>query len=253
MSGDGGFSGPEVNRDPGQFAAAGYCVFPRIFDASGVTANRRLLDAAIESGMLQRPNYLLEPHTLDRRWLDICRHPGVLDAVAAVLGPNLVLVYSSVFIKPAHGSGRVAWHQDNNYWPSVHGTDVVTVWLAIDDADADNSAMQVIPRSHAGYREYATVPTGDGAEMLPKKVEVTDEMEQSAVTLAMPAGALSIHDSFLLHGSGTNRTARRRAGYTIRYCSTDTTWLDVDEHPIPVYLVRGAAGARGERYVDVRA
>ena len=252
MSGGGSTSVPDVNRDPGRFAAEGYCVFPRIFDASGVTANRRLLDAAIESGMLQRPNYLLEPHTLDRRWLDICRHPGVLDAVAAVLGPNLILVYSSVFIKPAHGSGRVAWHQDNNYWPSVHGTDVVTVWLAIDDADADNSAMQVIPRSHAGYREFATVPTGDGAEMLPKKVEVTADMEQSAVTLAMPAGALSIHDSFLLHGSGTNRTARRRAGYTIRYCSTDTTWLDVDEHPIPVYLVRGAAGARGEHYVDVR-
>ena len=217
-----------------------------------MAANRRLLEEAIESGMIQQPNYLLEPHTLDGRWLDICRHPRLLDAVTTVLGPNLILVYSSVFIKPARGSGKVAWHQDNNYWPSVHGTDVVTVWLAIDDADADNSALQVIPGSHTGYRAYATVPTADAAEMLPKKVVVTDAMERSAVTLAMAAGALSIHDSFLLHGSGTNRTERRRAGYTIRYCSTDSTWLDVEEHPIPVYLVRGEAGTRGGRYVDVR-
>ena len=252
VSGADGAAAPDVNRDPGRFAVEGYCLFPRTFDDSGVAANRTLLDEAIASEMLQRPNYLLEPHTLDQRWLDICRHPGVLDAVAAVLGPNLILVYSSVFIKPPGGPGRVAWHQDNNYWPSVHGTDVATVWLAIDDADADNSALQVIPRSHAGYREYATVPTGDGVEMLPKKVVVTDAMERSAVTLAMPAGALSIHDSFLLHGSCTNRTQRRRAGYTIRYCSTDTNWLDVDQHPIPVYLVRGEADARGERYLDVR-
>jgi len=147
-----GTAAPAVNRVPERFAVEGYCFFPRTFDDSGVAANRALLDEAIESGMLQRPNYLLEPHTLDQRWLDICRHPGVLGAVAAALGPNLIL----------------------------------------------------------------------------------------------------IHDSFLLHGSGTNRTERRRAGYTIRYCSTDTTWLDVDQHPIPVYLVRGEAGARGERYVDVR-
>ena len=252
VNGDADAAARDVNHDPGRFAVEGYCVFPQIFDDSGVAANRRLLEEASESGMLQRPNYLLEPHTLDVRWLDVCRHPRVLDAVATVLGPNLILVYSSVFIKPARGSGRVAWHQDNNYWPSVHGTDVVTVWLAIDDADADNSALQVIPGSHTGYREFATVPTADAAEMLPKKAVVTDDMERSAVTLAMPAGALSVHDSFLLHGSGTNRTERRRAGYTIRYCSTDSTWLDVDEHPIPVYLVRGEAGARGERYVDVR-
>ena len=169
----------------------------------------------------------------------------------AVLGPNLILVFSSVFIKPPHGSERVSWHQDNTYWPSVHGTDVATVWLAIDDADAANSAMQVIPGSHAGYREYATEASG-GDDMLSRKVVVTEAMERSAVTLEMPAGALSIHDSFLLHGSGSNRTSRRRAGYTIRYCSTGSAWVDVGTHPIPVYLVRGDAGARGDRYVDAR-
>ena len=124
-----------------------------------MAANRRLLEEAIESGMLQQPNYLLEPHTSTcAGWISVgipaCSTP--LRRCSA----NLILVYSSVFIKPARGSGRVAWHQNNNYWPSVHGTDVVTVWLAVDDADADNSALQVIPRSHTGYREYATVPHG---------------------------------------------------------------------------------------------
>jgi ectoine hydroxylase-related dioxygenase (phytanoyl-CoA dioxygenase family) len=170
--------------------------------------------------------------------------------VEAILGPNLILVYSSVFIKPPQGADKVAWHQDNTYWPSVHGTDVATAWLALDDADSDNSAMQVIPRSHAGYRELSTVPTGSTDDMLQNQVEVTEDLEESAVTLSMPAGALSIHDSFLIHGSGANRTDRRRASYTIRYCSTDTAWVDVEEHTELVYLVRGEAGSRGAGYVD---
>ena len=157
-----------------------------------------------------------------------------------------------MFIKPPRGTGQVAWHQNNNYWPSVHGTDVVAGWLALDDADADNSAMQVIPRSHTGDREFETVPTATADKMLSKRVTVAAEMEASAVTLAMPAGALSLHDSFLLHGSGRNRSARRRTGYTIRYCSTDTAWVDVEEHTMPVYLVRGEAGSRGAGYADAR-
>ena len=64
----------------------------------------------------------------------------LLDAVEAVLGPNLILVYSSMFIKLPGDGTSVGWHQDNNYWPSVHGTDVATVWLALDDADAENAA-----------------------------------------------------------------------------------------------------------------
>ncbi len=240
-----------LNRDPERFIEDGYCLFPSVFSESEVELNRRLLDEATDAGALDRPNYLGEPHTRDERWLKICRHPRLLDAVELILGSNLILVYSSMFIKPPESADKVPWHQDNTYWPSVHGTDVVTVWLAIDNAAAENSAMKVIPGSHTGFQGRATVPT-EGNEMLNKKVVVAAEMEARAVTLEMAAGSVSIHDSFLLHASDSNRTGRRRAGYTIRYCSTDTAWVDLDRHPIPVYLVRGEAGKRGEEYTDLR-
>ena len=60
--------------------------------------------------------------------------------------------------------------------------------------------------------------------------------------MEMKAGSLSIHDSYILHGSLANESEHRRAGYTIRYCSTDTAWVDIDQHPIPVFLVRGEGG-----------
>ena len=241
-----------INTDPARFAAEGYCLFPGVLNQEETAAVRRGLDEATRANLLHSANYFGEPHTKEQRWLELCRHPRLLDAVEAVLGPNLILVYSSMFIKQADDDKlEVAWHQDNTYWASVHGTDVVTVWLAFDDADAANSAMQVIPGSHQGYRELATVPSGEN-QMLRKKVEVSSAIEATAVTLEMKAGSLSIHDSFLLHGSGSNRSGRRRAGYTIRYCSTDTAWIDLEKHPIPVYLVRGEPGPRGQDYVDLR-
>lgn len=240
-----------LNVDPTQFAKTGYCLFPNVFSHVEVESNRRLLDEATDNNVLDGENYLGEPHTKDDRWMTICRNPRLLDAIESILGPNLILVYSSVFIKPPNSVDFVPWHQDNTYWKAVHGTDVVTVWLAIDDADTLNSAMKIIPGSHTGHREMETTPSAENA-MVSKTIEITSEMEDTAVTLEMKAGSVSIHDSFILHGSDANLSDRRRAGYTIRYCSTDTAWVDVDLHPVPVYLVRGQAGSRGDGYTDCR-
>ena len=241
-----------INTDPKLFASKGYCLFPEVMNQEETRAMQQRLDEANKAQQLDQPQYFGEPHTKNSHWLELCRHPGLLDAVEAILGPNLILVYSSMFIKPADNAKlSVGWHQDNTYWPSVHGTDVVTVWLAIDHADAENSAMQVIPGSHRGYLERDTVASNEN-EMLRNKIELSPEIEATAVTLEMKAGSLSIHDSFLVHGSNRNRSGRRRAGYTIRYCSTDTAWVDLVRHPIPVYLVRGDFGPRGQGYTDLR-
>ena len=240
-----------LNTDVECFDSEGYCFFPDVFGPDEVDAMQYSLDVGVRAGFLDRDQYYGEPHTKEVFWLEVCRYPYLLDAVEAVLGPNLILVYSSMFIKLPGDGTSVGWHQDNNYWPSVHGTDVATVWLALDDADAENAAMRIIPGSHWDYREMETVPAGE-TEMLRKKVLVAPEMEAQAVLMEMKAGSLSIHDSYILHGSLANESGRRRAGYTIRYCSTDTAWVDMDQHPIPVFLVRGEGGPLGERYTDLR-
>lgn len=239
-----------LNTDSGHFATEGYCFFADIFHRDEVASMQHSLEVASRAGFLDRDQYYGEPHTKEVSWLEVCTHPRLLDAVESVLGANLILVYSSMFIKMPHDGTSVGWHQDIIYWPSVHGTDVVTVWLALDDADAENAAMRIIPGSHQGYREMETVPAKESETS--KKVLVTPGQEASAVMMEMKAGSVSVHDSYILHGSQANDSDRRRAGYTIRYCSTDTAWVDVDEHPIPVFLVRGEAGTRGEGYTDLR-
>ena len=145
----------------------------------------------------------------------------------------------------------VRWHQDNPFWYSLEGTDLVSVWLAIDDADAANGVMSVIPESHAGFSAMDRTET-DGSDFLGLKVDLSEEMEGRAVCLEMTAGSMSIHDSFLVHGSEMNTSGRRRGAYTIRYANPLTLKIDFHRHWVPVFLVRGEGGPSEDRLIDIR-
>ena len=222
----------------------GFCLFHNILNTQEIIETRNELDAMLANlperqivykdgknkEVDARPEYLTEPHPKHTFWLELCRHPRILDAVEEVLGPDLILIMSHLIVKRADDGLAVAWHQDNTYWHSVQGTDVTTVWLAIDDTDRANGCMQVIPCSHEGYPELDKVSTG-GDDLLGLSVEVTPEMESAAVCLEMNAGSLSVHDSFVLHGSEANTSGRRRAAYTMRYANTKTCLLYTSPSP----------------------
>ncbi len=254
-----------ANTDVTRYAAEGYCLFRDVLSESEIEVARVELNTMLANlperqvvykdgenkEVDARPEYLTEPHPKHPFWLELCRHPCVLDAVEAILGADLILIMSHLIVKRAEDGLPVAWHQDNTYWHSVQGTDVSTVWLAIDDTDRTNGCMQVIPCTHEGYPEMEKVSTG-GDDLLGLTVEATSEMESAAICLEMNAGSLSMHDSFVLHGSEANTSGRRRAAYTMRYANANTVTLDTDEHWVPVYLVRGEAGENTYRYVDIR-
>ena len=251
------------NVDPARYNQEGYCIFTDVLNEDEITAARTELDRLLcdlpqkqlvykdgeNKEVDARPEYLTEPHPKYPFWLELCRHPRILDAVESVLGSDLVLIMSHLIVKRAADGLSVAWHQDNTYWHSVKGTDVTTVWLAIDDTDRANGCMQVIPCTHEGYPELDKVSTGE-EDLLGLTVQVTPEMESAAVCLEMPAGSVSLHDSFVLHGSDANTSDRRRAAYTMRYANAKTVAVDTAQHWVPVYLVRGETD--NTDYIDIR-
>jgi phytanoyl-CoA hydroxylase len=256
----------QLNEAPQRYSDQGYCVFRNALDAEQVQETQRALDRMIASMPEKmtvykdgeyveadsRPEFLVEPHSKQggEYWLELCRHRRVLDAVESVLGPDLVLIMSHLIVKRPGDGLPVAWHQDNTYWHSIQGTDVCTVWLAVDDVDVANGCMQVIPSTQIDHPDLEKISTG-GDDLLGTTVAVTEAQEQQAVAIEMNAGDLSIHDSYILHGSDANTSARRRAGYTMRYANASTTQIDIDEHWAPVFRVRGEPHA-GERYIDLR-
>ncbi len=221
------------------YAENGYLIgLPPAFDAEGVAWLNTGLGELMK---LLRPGEdakeIREWHESSRFLFDICMNDAILDAVEDVLGPDFYLWGSNFFIKEPHSKSTVGWHQDTYYWP-LDPKISATVWIAFEDVDAENGAMQVIPGSHkAGLLKHRR--SADTDSVLSLECETGTFREDSAVSLVLKAGQFSIHDDKIVHGSPANRSDRRRAGLTVRYSTTEVRCdLSVNPH-FKTYLCRG--------------
>ena len=65
----------------------------------------------------------MQAHLLSNWIYDLCISPVLLDAVEEVIGSNILIQSADIFVKPAHGTKHINWHQDANYW----GLDLISV------------------------------------------------------------------------------------------------------------------------------
>ena len=126
---------------------------------------------------------------------ELATHPRLLDYVEDIVGPDFVAWGSHFFCKQPHDPKHVPWHQDASYWPFTPAR-TVTVWLAIDDTDDQNSAMRFLPRTHS-VGHLAWKKTEKDA-VLWQEVE-SPERFGAPVTNSLKAGHFSLHADMLVH------------------------------------------------------
>ncbi len=180
---------------------------------------RRYLDWLIEeviSADDRRNSYSINQyHQVSGRLWDLIHTPIFVDYVSDILGPESVCWSTHLFCKLPGDGMEIPLHQDANYWPFTP-TKSVTIWLAIDDVDEANAAMQFIPRSHLeGDLAHAELPL-DGSVVLNRRV-VQHERYDEVVLNELRAGEVSLHTDLLLHGSPHDLSSRRRCGIALRY------------------------------------
>lgn len=208
-----------------EFERQGFASGIPILDAAEVDAIRRQFDAleAVE-GREKCQIGLLDRHFDQRFVWELATHPRILDAVAAVMGPDILLLATHFFCKypePRAATAEqaqkfVAWHQDVTYW-GLEPPFAVTAWYAVDDSDAENGCMRAIPGTHGGIREHGKSGRGGNLLSINQEVPVTAEEEARAADMPLRAGQISLHHGALIHGSNPNGSTRRRCGLTLRY------------------------------------
>ncbi|HYV39753.1 MAG TPA: phytanoyl-CoA dioxygenase family protein [Gemmataceae bacterium] len=147
---------------------------------------------------------------------ELASHPGVLDAVEDVIGPDVLLWSTELFAKHPHDPFvSINWHRDRPYM-GFSGGQSTTAWISLADSMPANGCMRAVPMS----REH-----GD-------KIEP----ETDAVNVVLQAGEMSLHTQDILHGSGTNNSEEKRIGFAVRYV---TPAARPAHGKPPVVLVRG--------------
>lgn len=226
-------------------------------DADRVAGLVAALDRVIADNPGVRPEKLISIHLENgaegvrgaRAFLDLAQDPDILDLVEGAIGPDIALWGCHMFCKTAGDGLETPWHQDGHYWP-IRPLATCTVWVALEASDPGNGCLRVVPGSHRGGVLHAHMKE-DGALTLADRIETGAFDENDAVDVVLEPGQMSLHDVFMIHGSGANRSTRRRAGLAIRYMPTtslfdraakeagDKSGVMVDFSTRPLWLARG--------------
>ncbi len=172
-------------------------------------------------------------------------HPMLTEAVADLMGTDTVRVWhDQIQYKPPFKGGPTVWHQDYPYWPVLEPADLVSAWMALEDADEQNGCMSMVPRSHlwgtygngtVGMREGDWGPAHD-PELLPKgeKVEV--------VPCPAKAGWVMFHHCMTWHGAPPNRSDLGRPAIAVHFMPGHTRYVPKSGHAIG-HLIEVEPGA----------
>ena len=237
-----------------RFRTDGYLTGLPVFDSAEVDRINGELEhilALLEPG--ETTKEIREWHEASAFLLELCLEDRILDHVERLLGPDFYMWASNFFIKQPRTHETVGWHQDAYYWP-LKPVESLTVWLALDDVNDENGAMQVLPGSHKSQIVEHRRDT-DADSVLGLVADTTGFDLKDVRSVHLKPGQISIHDDKLLHCSPANPSARRRAGFTIRY-SPNRVVCDLAVNPhFRIYQARGeqcthnpAGPAPSERY-----
>jgi phytanoyl-CoA hydroxylase len=153
--------------------------------------------------------------------------PRIIERVTEMIGPPLA-AQSMFYFKPPTARGQ-ALHQDNLFL-QAHPETCIAAWIAVDDCDADNGGLQVVPGSH----RYDLVCPGeaDTAESF-TNAAITLPEGMTAVQTEMRAGDVLFFHGSTAHGSGPNRTTERfRRSLIFHYVPRSSVEVARFYHPL---------------------
>jgi len=185
-------------------------------EAAALLADLEAAEAEIGSDRARLSLMRSYPAQLLPSFAGLVRHPRLIEAVARVIGPDVLVWSCGFFIKEPSSKSYVSWHQDLNYW-GLDGDDEVTAWYALTPATVENGCMRFVPGSHR-RKDVPHVDRFAPDNLLTRGQEIAVEVDEAAaVNVLLRAGQASFHHGHMFHASGANGTNSRRLGVAIRY------------------------------------
>ena len=185
-------------------------------EALSYRAELESLERRIKGSQLGNKTQLNYPHVIFRFADVIVRAPSILDAVEAILGPDIMVWGSTFFIKEPHSESYVSWHQDLRYW-GLDSDAVVSAWIALGPVNKANGCMRFVPGSHkGGLVDHKDTFTKSNFLTRGQEADITID-ESKVIYVELTPGQASFHHGGLLHASAPNRSDDRRIGLVVNY------------------------------------
>lgn len=231
-----------TEEDKTVFWRDGYWISPKLFDDDQIE-RLRMAHERIWSGDCDGDGHPMngyyskrDPDALRKMdngwWINDEVRRAVTDPImgewaADLLGIDEIrLWHDQVIYKPGvkgkpTKAGNVGWHQDYGYWQCASTSDMITVWVALQDTDLTNGGMMTILGSH----KWGLVPDSDSffnqnmEELQRKYANGREWVEEPCI---LKAGQASFHHALTFHGSGANNSDQPRMSVVSHLMPGDT-------------------------------
>ena len=153
-------------------------------------------------------------HLISPVFNKLCLNKKILDAVESIIGKNILICGTTLFIKNPNEKGFVSFHQDAKYI-GLEPHNWVTAWIAITDANEENGCMQMWPRSHKKNLIHHTEKF-DENNLLTRGQAIENVPSEEIEYVVLETGQMSLHHPTVIHGSGLNKSNDRRIGFVVQ-------------------------------------
>lgn len=168
----------------------------------------------------------------DDLFLQHVYNPAICEMACQLIGCDVLRVWhDQVQYKPPRIGGPTGWHQDHPCWPIIQPADLVSAWVALEDATNENGCMRMVPRSHlwgaypggeirmkddfSPQYDAALIPPGEAVDPVPCEVR---------------AGEVMFHHCLTWHCSPTNTSERGRPAIAVHYMPGYTRYVPSGAH-----------------------
>lgn len=193
------------------FHEHGYVVVPDILTTKQCdTLNRRITSDINDEQDTYSDHFTNNPHRHISSIYSISTNSRLLDAIECIIGPNILLLKSTILIKLPGDRKFASWHQDSAYAP-FHSDDILTVWLAITDYTPENGCLRIIPGSHKRPNRHHVMTNNENNILSRGQMIILSASEKkNAENILLETGDASIHHLSLVHASKPNESSDTR-------------------------------------------
>jgi ectoine hydroxylase-related dioxygenase (phytanoyl-CoA dioxygenase family) len=207
---------------------------------NGVERDRKPVRVANLSGKAEAPVWqIVNIWEGSPAFENLLHNPLIVEEIAQLMEAEMQareirLFHDQIQYKPAAIGGVNMWHQDSPYWPILTPKDVqLTAWIALDDADADNGCMSMVPGSHRWGNHGTIFGQMPGFEALP---EVFEGHKVEKRLCPVEKGAVHFHHPLTWHGSQANTSGRPRRAIALHFMTERALFNEAGSHPMKPFV-----------------
>ena len=164
--------------------------------------------------------------------LAMVQNKKLLDLAESLIGPNIILHHTKLFLKPPRKGAAFPLHQDWSYFPTEKNSMIAAV-VHLSDSTEKMGCIRVVPGSH----QLGKLEKSDGHRHIP---EIHDKYHlDDAEPIVAGLGDVAFFHCCSVHGSMPNLSENPRKTILVQLYAGDDRIIDSNQHTNVQLVLRG--------------